>query len=98
MISTIREITDLPLAVDANQGWKDKEKALFSMVQMDNVNSGADLYVKLKGLDPDKYYIDDDTDEVYSGALLMNAGICLPNAEYNDGQSFIKYFKAVENN
>ncbi len=28
MISTIREITDLPLAVDANQGWKDKEKAL----------------------------------------------------------------------
>jgi len=28
MISTIREVTDLPLAVDANQGWKDKEKAL----------------------------------------------------------------------
>ena len=28
MIETIREITDLPLAVDANQGWKDKEKAL----------------------------------------------------------------------
>ena len=28
MISTIRETTDLPLAVDANQGWKDKEKAL----------------------------------------------------------------------
>lgn len=28
MIETIREITDLPLAVDANQGWKDKDKAL----------------------------------------------------------------------
>lgn len=28
MISTIREITDLPLAVDANQGWKDREEAL----------------------------------------------------------------------
>ena len=28
IISTIREVTDLPLAVDANQGWKDKEKAL----------------------------------------------------------------------
>ena len=28
MIETIREITDLPLAVDANQGWKEKEKAL----------------------------------------------------------------------
>ena len=28
MIRTIREVTDLPLAVDANQGWKDKEQAL----------------------------------------------------------------------
>ncbi len=28
MIETIREITDLPIAVDANQGWKDREKAL----------------------------------------------------------------------
>ena len=28
MISTIREITDLPLAVDANQGWTDRELAL----------------------------------------------------------------------
>jgi len=28
MISTIREITSLPLVVDANQGWKDRQKAL----------------------------------------------------------------------
>ena len=28
MIRTIREVTDLPLAVDANQGWKDREQAL----------------------------------------------------------------------
>ena len=28
MIRTIRSVTDLPLAVDANQGWKDKHKAL----------------------------------------------------------------------
>lgn len=28
MIRTIRSVTDLPLAVDANQGWKDKQKAL----------------------------------------------------------------------
>ena len=28
MIETIREITDLPIAVDANQGWKDKNLAL----------------------------------------------------------------------
>lgn len=28
MINTIRQVTDLPIAVDANQGWKDREKAL----------------------------------------------------------------------
>ena len=28
MISTIRSVTSLPIAVDANQGWKDKHKAL----------------------------------------------------------------------
>lgn len=28
MIETIRSVTDLPIAVDANQGWKDREKAL----------------------------------------------------------------------
>ena len=28
MIRTIREVTDLPLAVDANQGWKAREEAL----------------------------------------------------------------------
>ena len=28
MIRTIREVTDLPLAVDANQGWTDRSKAL----------------------------------------------------------------------
>ncbi len=28
MIRTIREITDLPIAVDANQGWTDRQKAL----------------------------------------------------------------------
>ena len=28
MIRTIRSVTDLPLAVDANQGWRDRQKAL----------------------------------------------------------------------
>jgi len=28
MIQTIREVTSLPLVVDANQGWKDRQKAL----------------------------------------------------------------------
>ena len=28
MIRTIRQVTDIPLSVDANQGWKDREQAL----------------------------------------------------------------------
>lgn len=28
MVETIRSVTDLPIAVDINQGWKDKEKAI----------------------------------------------------------------------
>ena len=28
MIKTVREVTSLPIAVDANQGWKDREQAL----------------------------------------------------------------------
>lgn len=35
---------------------KDKESALFNMVQMDNVNDGADAIFKLKGLDKNKNY------------------------------------------
>ena len=74
---------------------EDKSEALLTCVTM-RKHPDRMLIIKLKGLDPEKYYIDEDTDEVYSGALLMNAGICLPNAEHNDGQSFIKYFKAAE--
>lgn len=35
---------------------KDKKTALFNMVQLDNVNDGADLTIKLKGLDEKKTY------------------------------------------
>lgn len=31
MIETIRSVTDLPLAIDANQGWKDRHEALDSI-------------------------------------------------------------------
>ena len=51
--------------------------------------------LKLKGLDPEKFYKDEETGEVYSGALLMNAGLCFGWADDNDGASFKKYFKAI---
>ena len=73
---------------------EDKTEALLTSVVMRKPEDKA-LFIKLKGLDPDKYYIDEDTHEVYSGALLMNAGLCII-ASTDDGTSFKKYFKAVE--
>ena len=74
---------------------EDKNEALLTSVIMREPPDRA-FYVKLKGLDPDKYYIDEDTDEVYSGALLMNAGLAFTTLSNDDGDSFVKYFKAVE--
>ena len=50
--------------------------------------------LRLRGLDPNTLYKDADTGEVYSGALLMNAGINLTDKVYNDGDSIVKYFVA----
>ena len=74
---------------------EDKNEVLLTSVIITRPADTA-LFVKLKGLDPDKYYVDEETDEVYSGALLMNAGLCFANEGVSDGSSFIRYFKAVE--
>ena len=60
--------------------------------------------IKLKGLDENTYYKDEETGEIYSGALLMHAGINLtPNLNgtlyidtNEDGASIMKYFTAVK--
>ena len=75
---------------------EDKNEALLTVVTITRPEDSA-IFIKLKGLDPDKYYMDDETDEVYSGALLMNAGLCFPNEDISDGASFVRYFKAIEN-
>lgn len=74
---------------------EDKNEALVTSVVISKTEDRG-FYLKLKGLDPEKYYVDEDTDEVYSGALLMNAGICLSHYSSDDGASLKKYFKAVE--
>ena len=74
---------------------EDKSEALVTSVVMRQPYDDAFL-LKLKGLDPEKYYRDEDTGEVYSGALLMNAGLCLTDTDNDDGDSFKKYFKEVK--
>lgn len=50
------------------------------------------FFLKLKGLDPEKYYTLEETGETYSGALLMNAGITLFHMPENDGESKALHF------
>lgn len=73
---------------------KDKNKTVLTSVVMRKPESPA-FFVRLKGLDPNKYYIDEDDGGVYSGALLMNAGLDLTRTDCSDGSSFIKYFTTV---
>ncbi len=73
---------------------EDKSEALVTYVTMRRAEHPM-LILRLRGLDPDKMYEDSETDEVYSGALLMNAGINLTQLSDRDGQSLVRHFKAV---
>ncbi len=74
---------------------EDKTEALVTNVVMRRSEENT-FYLRLKGLDPDKYYTDEETGEIYSGALLMNAGLNLSRYSMEDGSSFKKYFKAIK--
>ncbi len=58
---------------------KDKSKALFTFAQVNATMFNENILVKLKGLDPDKTYIEEESKTLYNGGLLMNGGIRLPN-------------------
>ena len=51
--------------------------------------------IRLRGLVPDMMYKNRDSGEVYSGALLMNAGLDLTNTATLTGSSAELYFDAV---
>ena len=74
---------------------EDKNEALVTSVVMRKPEDRP-FFLRLKGLDPEKYYVDEETNEVYSRALLMNAGLCLNEFSLDDGTSFKKYFKSVK--
>ncbi len=87
-----------PWENDRRAAWmfvsEDKEEALLTSVVMRKPHDNA-FFLRLRGLDPEKYYVDDTSGEVYSGALLMNAGISLTNYSNNDGDSFKIYFHTL---
>lgn len=74
---------------------KDKSEALLTVV-IKNRAPHDFLLIKMKGLDPEKMYRDETDGEIYSGALLMNAGINLTDGTLSAGKSFVRYFTEVK--
>lgn len=70
---------------------QDKNETLVTSVIMRRPETEF-FILRVRGLDPEKLYTDTDTGEVYSGALLMNAGINLTGMLHNDGDSVVKHF------
>lgn len=73
---------------------EDKTQALLTVLTK-FYKGEHNAFIKLKGLDPEKYYRLNTNGEVFSGALLMNAGFSLFNYPCGDGESFMLAFDAV---
>ncbi|MGI5894299.1 MAG: alpha-galactosidase [Candidatus Merdivicinus sp.] len=72
----------------------DKSEALVTFV-VPRTRVNFTSYLRLAGLDPQRYYQDDLTGAVRSGALLMNAGINL-SRRWEDGESVLIHLKEVQ--
>ena len=73
----------------------EKDRAMLTLVTM-RTQLYAHVVIKLRGLDPDRYYKNETTGEVLSGAALMRAGVVLTQTAAGDGESCTVYFTAVE--
>lgn len=75
---------------------KDKSEALVEYVQVIAPPNTRSRRIRLKGLDPDKYYYEENNPELrLSGAALMNAGINLKDI-WGDFRSRIFHFAEVK--
>ena len=71
---------------------EDKKEVLFNAVMIRRHGNMTVNYVKLQGLDPEKFYKDQASGKSYSGAALMEAGLPLPveEGEYLAYQIYLK--------
>ncbi len=74
----------------------DKSRALFTYVTM-REHCRFYPFIKLRGLDPSRYYKNTQTGAICSGALLMNAGIAIDKKAFKTGESCAILFEAVDN-
>ena len=68
----------------------DKKQTLVTLVAL-HWQLRPSLYLKLKGLDPEKVYVNAETGERYTGAVLMNAGLNFAR-RFKDGDSYQIHF------
>lgn len=76
---------------------KDKTKARFTFLELNAVGFTETLVLRLKGLDPDRAYKNEETGEILHGSTLMNAGIRIGDLfgkKRSDGYAVV--FTAVE--
>lgn len=66
---------------------EDKNEALVTVVQIKKAYEQF-FMLRLKGLDTEKVYVDQESGKKYSGAYLMNAGLNLTHKPNGDGQSY----------
>lgn len=72
---------------------KDKSEALLTVI-IKNRTPHTFLNIRLKGLDENKMYVNEANGEIYSGALLMNAGVNLSvGNDFDGGTNFMVHFK-----
>lgn len=73
---------------------KEKDEVLVTCIQVLGRPNYHSRRLKLKGLDSEKLYKNNETGEVLSGAALMNAGINLTNL-YGDFKGKLIYYKEI---
>ena len=72
---------------------KDKSEVLVTCIQVFGRPNHHSRRIKLKGLIEDKFYKNEETEELISGGVLMNAGINVNL--YGDNSGKLIYFKLV---
>ena len=69
----------------------DRSSTLFTLVTMRREECGM-CFIRLKGLDPDRFYTCAEDGKTYSGAYLMRAGLNVSDHIHADGESLTLYF------
>ncbi len=73
---------------------EDKTKALVTYVTILSSNNPYRM-LKLRGLNPNKLYKEENSENIYSGTALMKMGLNITDKPHHDGSSFTLYFTQI---